>query len=458
MEDILKDFPVRTSRALELLVGFDLEGTRFYSRGEDVHAVMDECGVIRCTVILRGTGAQPWHELTCYDREMTREADGYRMTAEYFDEEAEQTRELELYFQDVDTELEVFRAESAEEKPWDLLADLARDILQKAEFGDDLLNEQERRLKPLLSELVQLSRYGVEPNNHAGLPQLRGLFERYSYWELEKPARKAEAALGTKKWHSRIGALKAKLNRVEYEPLWRELYQAIVESQQDYPRRAESDPGFPALKKRVEWKLHQQGYRGKYPDFWKEGEVRRLRVAKSYGQSYFLWNEKRAVFHIHCQESVYFEELCLCFQCGTELLKPGQESGDIHRCRFDSKGRTILRTVYHSNLTDAALEQMLTIAMKKAELRRLDKAERKLDGDLNLLGLSLAILIFGGGFYALFMLAGMAILSTLIIWPMEGWTATMEMLKDLPCAQLTAFCWLGFGGCMALVEVWAKRN
>lgn len=458
MEEVWKDFPMPAARALELLVGFDLEGTRFYSRGEDVYAVMDEYGMIRCTVILKGTGAQPWRELTCYDRVMTREGDGYRMTAEYFDEEAERAKELDLHFRDVETELEVFRAESAEQKPWDLLADLAREILQKAEFGGDILNEREKGLLPLLRELVHLSRFGVEVSLCPGLTELRRLFDRYGYQELDKPAQRAEAAVGTKKWHSRINALKEKLNRVKYEPLWRELYQTVMESQQDYPRRAESHPDFPALKKRIEWKLHQQGYRGKYPDFWKEGEVRRLRIAESYGQSYFLWNEKRAVFRIRCQESVYFEELCLDFLCGTELLRPGQEPGDIHRCRFDSKGRTILRTVYHSNMEEGALEQKLTIAMKKAELRKLDKAERKLDGDVNLLGLSLAILIFGGGFYALFMLAGMAVVTTAIIWLLEDWATAMETLKELPWGQVAAIAWLGFGGCMALVEAWAKRN
>ena len=78
-------------------------------------------------MILRDTGAQPWQELTCYDRVMTREADGYRMTAEYFDEEAEQTRELDLHFRDAEAVLEVFRAESVEERPWVLLEDLARE-------------------------------------------------------------------------------------------------------------------------------------------------------------------------------------------------------------------------------------------------------------------------------------------------------------------------------------------
>lgn len=458
MEKVWNEFPVRTARALELLVGCDLAGTRFYSRGEDVYAVMDECGMVRCTVILKDTGAQPWQELTCYDREMTRESDGYRMTAEYFDEEAEQTRELNLYFRDAETVLEVFRAESAEERPWELLADLARVIRLKAEFGDEILNEREQRMMPLLGELVRFSRYDVETSCSPGFPELRGLFERYGYQELDKLVRNAEDALGTKRRHSRINALKAKLNRVKYEPLWRELYQTVMESQQDYPRRAESHPEFTALKKRIEWKLHQQGYRGKYPDFWKEGEVRRLHIAESYGQSYFLWNEKRAVFRIHCEESVYFEELCLSFQCATELLKSGQEPGDIHHCRFDSKGRTILRTVYHSNMEDGALEQKLTIAMKKAELRKLDKVERKLDGNVNLLGLSLAILIFGGGYFALFMLVGMAVISTAIIWLLEDWATAMEALKVLPWGRLAAYCWLGFGGCMALVEAWAKRN
>lgn len=458
MNEILKDFPQRTAKAMELLMDYDWYDTRFYSRGADVYAVLDDCGMMRITVILRDTGAQPWQELNCYDREMTRDGNGYRLTAEYFDEDAGMEKKLELPFRDVEVELEVFRVESNEWKPWELLAGMAKHILFKAEFGEDLLNDRERELLPLLCELEQFYRYGWGTNCYAGFTEVRKRFERYGFRELERPLKNVEAVYGTKKWLGRMGQLRRKLSRAKYEPLWRELHQAITESQAEYPRRAESDPGFTALKKRIEWKLHQQGYRGKYPDFWKEGEVRRLRIAESYGQSYFLWNEKRAVFHIHCEESVYFDELCLCFRCGTELLKPGQKPSDIHHCRFDNGGRTILRTVFYSANKETNLQQHLAIAMKRAELRKLSKAEQKLDGDANLLGIALVWLILGGGFFALTGMAALAVFATAALWATEGLSAAIEMMGELPWGGLTAFAWLGFGGSMALVTILAKRN
>ena len=77
MNEILCDFSQRTAKALELLMDYDWYDTRFYSRGADVYAVLDDCGMMRITVILRDTGAQPWQELNCYNREMTRDGDGY---------------------------------------------------------------------------------------------------------------------------------------------------------------------------------------------------------------------------------------------------------------------------------------------------------------------------------------------------------------------------------------------
>ena len=458
MNEILRDFPQRTAKALELLMGYDLHGTRFYSRGADVCAVLDEYGMMRITVILKGAGALPCGELTCYDREMSRDGDGYRMTAEYFDEDGEMAKELELPFRDVEVELEVFRVESNEWKPWELLAGMAREILFKGEFGEDLLNDRELELLPLLRELEQLDSHSWWSEHFVGFPELRVRMERHGFRELKKPLAKAEAVFGTKKWPAHMGRIRAKLNRVKYEPLWRELYQAITESQAEYPCRAECHPDFVAVKKKIESKLHRHGYKGKYPDFYKEGEVRGLRVMESYGQSWLICNEKRAVSHIHCEGSVYFDELLLSFRCGTELLKRGQEPSDIHHCRFGSGGRTILRTVYYSANGETNLEQMLTIAMKRAELRKLNKVEQKLDGNVNLLAIALVWLILGGGFFALTGMAALAVIGTAALWATEGWSAAIEMMGSLPWGGLTAFSWLGFGGPMALVTILAKRN
>ena len=458
MNEILKDFPRRTAKALELLMDYDWYDARFYSRGADVYAVLDDCGMMRITVILRDTGAQPWQELNCYDREMTRDGDGYRLSAEYFDEDAGMAKKLELPFRDVEVELEVFRVESNEWKPWELLAGMAREILFKGEFGEDLLNDRELELLPLLCELEQFYRYGWGTNRYAGFTELRKRFERYGFRELERPLKNVEAVYGTKKWLGRMGQLRGKLSRAKYEPLWRELYRAITESQAEYPCRAEMHPDFAAVKKKIESKLHRHGYKGKYPDFYKEGEVRGLRVMESYGQSWLICNEKRAVSHIHCEGSVYFDELLLSFRCGTELLKRGQKPSDIHHCRFDNRGRTILRTLYYSANAETSLEQHLTVAMKRAELRKLSKAEQKLDGDANLLGIALVWLILGGGFFALTGMAALAVFGTAALWATEGLSAAIEMMGALPWGGLTAFAWLGFGGSMALVTILAKRN
>lgn len=458
MNEILKDFPQRTAKALELLIEFDWYEVCLTARGADVCAVLDDCGRVRCTVILRDAGPFPWEKLSCYDRELTRDGDGYQMTGEYFDPKTEQTGKLELHFRDAEVELEVFQAESIEDKPWELLARLAEHILFKAEFGDDLLNGQEHALMPLLRELDEFGMNGYGTSRFDGFRELRNRIERYGFRELEKPLAKLEAVYGTKKWPGRINFLRAVLNRGKYEPLWREIYQAITESQAEYPRQAEAHPDLVAVRRRIEWKMHQQGYCGKYPDFYREGQVRGLRMVEFYDQSWLIGNEKRAVFHIHCDETAFFDELCIRVRCGTELLKRGQKPSDIHHCRFDNKGRTIFRTIYYNSSEEASLEQMLTVAMKRAELRKLDKAERKIDGDTGVLGVALVWLILGGGMFALMGMAALAILGTAVLWATEGCASAMELMGSLPWGWLTAIAWLGFGGGMAIVTALAKRN
>lgn len=209
MNEILKDFPQRTAKALELLMGHDLYGTRFYSRGEDVYAVMDDCGVIRCTVIFRGTGTQAWQEMTCYDRELIRKNGGYCMIAEYFESDEEEPKELELHFRNAEVELAVFRSEPNEQKPWELLAGMAKHILFKSEFGEDLLNDRELELLPLLRELEQLDSHSFWSDSFADFPELRKRLERFGFRKLERPLAKAEAVFGTKKWPARMGRIRS---------------------------------------------------------------------------------------------------------------------------------------------------------------------------------------------------------------------------------------------------------
>ncbi len=90
---------------------------------------------------------------------------------------------------------------------------------------------------------------------------------------------------------------------------------------------------------------------------------------------------KNTAYRIHCQES-YCGGLRLVLLSGTELLRRGEEMGDIYSCMFNANGRRLLRkTEWSTSMDDAAslskLERQLRIAVKRAELKKLDKDEQE---------------------------------------------------------------------------------
>lgn len=181
--------------------------------------------------------------------------------------------------------------------------------------------------------------------------------------------------------------------------------------------------------------------------------------------TYWVGHEKNTVFHIHCAESAWNNELDITFLCGTALLRPGESAGDIYTCAFNAKGQRIFHTVNYScsyepesqeEPDDLALKT--GIAAKRAQLRKLTKQERKAAPQVNLLPLFLGILLFGGGFFATFMALGMAVICAIATWIFAGLSAIPEMLKELPWLQLFAFCWLSFGGVMGILTVLARRK
>ena len=118
-----------------------------------------------------------------------------------------------------------------------------------------------------------------------GLPVLRGYFEKYGYTELLRPAERIEAVFGDeKKRRSRISALLRRLNRAKYEPLWRELYCLIGDSQRGYPARADGILEIGGIRARVDRTMKELGYSGTYPDYCHTGQVRGIRAEERHDE------------------------------------------------------------------------------------------------------------------------------------------------------------------------------
>lgn len=459
--DIYKEFAPDTAKALALMMDSEWDEAVFRQEGSRIRIELEGFSLCRCILWLLDAEGMPEGMEDCYDRELERSGEWYILKAKYYDNAGDTVRDAAIRFRDAEVEMDIYRAEAAETAPWELLAYMSREICAKSYLSEHALNHRERELLPLLGELAVLTKLAVatDESRCGGLPVLRGYFEKYGYTELLRPAERIEAVIrDEKKRRSRISALLRRLNRAKYEPLWRELYGLIGDSQRGYPARSDGIPGIGGIRARVDRTMKELGYSGTYPDYCRTGQVRGIRAEESHDEIWFVVNEKQAVFHVHCTEMYLFGELSLWFGCGTELLKDGQTPGDLHHCRFDNRGRTFCHVVVCMEPEGEMLEKTAVVAAKKAELRRLSREERKMDGDVHLLPLMLGILLLGGGLFSVLMMAGMAAISAVMFLIFGSWHDVPEAMATLPWKELLVSCWLGFGGAMALLIAWVKRG
>ncbi len=256
----------------------------------------------------------------------------------------------------------------------------------------------------------------------------------------------------------------------KYEPLWRELYNLLVKTQKEYSSKA--SVAFSELldetRNNIQKLLESHGYSGTYPDFVKSGAIRGIRLADSYGMSYFTGTEKNVVYHIHCTEECFNKHLMIEFICGTKLLRKNDTAGDAYSCLFNAKGRSFFQTIsYESDyinndgeLETNNLEQRVQIAVKKAELQKLTKEERKAIVGCDIPYLILFFLVFFvmGGLFGIFMTLGMALLAVLTCLIVRQPQAIPSIFMDIPWWALFLLAWALFGGAMGVITILAKRK
>lgn len=173
-------------------------------------------------------------------------------------------------------------------------------------------------------------------------------------------------------------------------------------------------------------------------------------------------------YHIHCTEEYFDEHLTVQFVCGTELLRKNETAGDIYSCLFNAKGRRLFQTVSyeseHINLdgeneTDD-LEQKVQIAVKKAELTKLTKEERKAMGDFGISywKLYLSVFVVMGGLFSVFMTIGFMLIAVAACLIFAQPQTIPSMFTEVPWWKLFLLTWVLFGGAMGIVTVLAKRK
>lgn len=347
--------------------------------------------------------------------------------------------------------------------PWVFLIDTASNIISKSEAAVDLFNQKEKALLPLLAELCGLTNYhAVNYEVKKEFPQLKLYSEKLGYRELLPLIENVEKERQSGKEKNSAAKLIARLNKSEYEPLWKELYTLICESQAEYPEEASNESEkLIAARHEIQRVMEEMGYEGTYPDFFKKGEIRGIHLAETYFLSYFVCNEKNVAFHVHCSEHSFVDDVLIQFRSGTKLLKKGEETGDIFSCAFDAKGRR------YFSVTDCFIEedepqivsQKAVIATKKAELKKLTKSERKLNsGNASLLGIFMFVFIIMGGLFGIFMTLGFMAIELIAALATGALSEFPSLFMETPWWIICLGCWVLFGATMGVITILASRK
>lgn len=399
------------------------------------------------------------------DAQIVKDENGYKLICVAENFEAETSVPISIYFYQATTEIDIYRADRRDfnDNPWESLAFMASDILEKDYLGAKFFNQKEKDLMPLLKELRALSvwapLYDEETPDFEILKQYLQKHDAIHLVPLiDKAGKREKGKLVNPLLFSR---LTSKLNETSCESLWRELYELVVETQEGYTDKILSynQTKLNKIRLQIEKKFHNLGYEGRYPTFSKKGAIKGIRLEESYNQSYFVGAEKNVEHIIECREFFNCDVLNIQFICGTALLKKGESIIDIYSCCFNKKGRRLFKKICWDAEDTNALEQFITIAAKKAECTKLNTKEKELLGNGTVSWqYFISMFIFAGGLFAVLMTAATFLILCLVTAILDGFSGILDMIKQMPWWLFFAISFVGFGGAMAIVDTKAKTK
>lgn len=459
------------------------QGTNWPSvlrHGNDLEIAVDGTEAYRRRLFLKDVEGIPegaeeeW--FAAIEMVLTKEGDRYCLSGEVFDAMADDYRAYSLTFADAEVITEVYDAINSInlwDHPWNFLITAASGIVAKAYLPGAHCNDQELQMLPLLTELAALDDWDELPDDFPfTFPTLKALAAKHGCNTLVP----LFDALGQQvpdsaEYTNQVQKIISALCDQSVEPLWREIFDEIYASQADYPDKAEECCPAPVListREAVQAQMRQLGFEGDYPNFVKEGPLQGVHLEDSYDTAYVLGPKARMVSRIRCIETVIDRELTVQFLCGTALLKDGEEAGDIYSCLFNAGGRRLFHhTEYSTLLYEPTFEYIpqdlilcVSVAAKKAQLQRLTKDEQHTYSGMREASLRtfLTFLVVMGGMFGLAMTAVFMLFTMLVSFLIGGSDAMHSVLAVVPWGWVLLFCWLGYGGTMAIITTIAKRN
>ena len=349
------------------------------------------------------------------------------------------------------------------DSPWGFLSDIARSIEMKAELPGEYCSSAERELLPLLHEIATLE---SSASGDPSFENLKRLAKKHGVPKTVKQLCRLERKRpGSFFYRAAAKRLTARLSMESNAPLWREIYEKIRLSQEQYPAKAEKEypsDRLESIRARIQKEMEGHGYLGSYPDFSKDAPMQGIHLGESYGVTYVLACRKCRCF-IHCVES--YEEvfgLTVQFLCGTALLKKSSGPNSVFDCIFNARGSRMLHSVWHTFSVENrehdggfTLETDIRIAVKKAECKKLTKQEKReyYGGAMPGLGTFLSVFLIMGGMFGILMTLAMMLFCVVVTAAFAGISSVPEMFLSIPWQLIFAIGWIGFGGAMGIITL-----
>lgn len=459
-ENVAGEFPESVNKAFKYLffeIGY-CENIEI--REDELVLYVEELDSYRQVLTLHQTGENKVENYDCLEfneAQILKDKTGYKLICIAYDYVQELSVPMSMHFEYATCEVELFRADDeGRGNPWEKLEFISSMILSKLNLREEYLNQAEIALLPLLKELSALSIFLFNRKEERyAFPVLKQYLRKHHLEKIISMLDKYELQCSKKKNPTfLLSQINAKLCEAKCEPLWRELYSLIKESQESYSNRPVTcDEQLVTIRKRIEQNLHEQGYTGEYPIFRKKGNMKKIHLERSYGQTYFVGLEKNVEYIIQCYESGFGDITSIGFMCGTALLKKNEKVEDIYSCCFNANGRRLVKTIFWDADDMESLDSITMCAVERAECTPLNKEERKVIG---VVGTSMAefigIVLVCGGLFTVLMMSAMFIIFCVLDGILFGISDVPNLLKEMPWGILSAFCFFGFGITLAVCE------
>lgn len=442
--------------------------------GNDAVMIVDDNYTFRNSIILKNAVITPddFYNFECcfvMDVELLHLNDKYCLRGKYegYDEP------FSITFDDAMSEVKVFNCAvntEVSENPWEYLRSIAFSICEKNEYFSEHMNQQEQELLPLLKELTQLT-YWFESYRLVAFANLRQFTEKYGLSKITDLLLKLETnTAGSKSYLSLVNKICNLLDMEKCQPMWREIYTKLFNSQKEYPNKIEQFADKTQLcniREIIQSEMEQYGYSGTYPDFYKEGRIKGLKLEESYNQIYFVGMSDRVRYCVHCTESLnYDNDISIDFIAGTAFLKKNEELTDIYSCMFNSKGKKLFHIVnfcsflHDEDSIEHELRTSVSISVKRAECRRLNKFEKKeYYGSSSFpFGFFLIFLIFGGGLFSVILNVALMLFGAIVLLIAGETDVIKDMFTEYPWWKSILFSWLAFGAITGFLYAFTRRK